>query len=659
MSDVLLQKFSKRKTSTQNNYTMKNIYSLLIILLSTSYVLVAQNIYYTENFENGLPSGWELSGAWEVGDAEQLSTQYFDIPEHSHFLCFNDDAIGQGSGDDLGRIITPAFTLPNFSESIYMSISSYFENGDSGGADETAKISISTDDGASWTELLDIQEEIEEWVVLLSELDPSYSGQTVRFAFDYDDGGGWNYGWCIDDFEVREYFQRDVRFDFNNKESFFSRALVGAPIYGGGGVTNLGLAPITSLDLNITGNGTTFTETITGLNVEFNESAFVQMTTPFIMEEGTVDFIVSVSNINGMGDDGNMSDNSGAEYSVTSVTPHPDRGILVEESTSPGCAWCVRGAVYLEGMEQRYPGHFIGVAVQSGFPMEVEEYNQGMIDFGIFAQPSYVFNRQDIIDPMDVEQPFLDLITSAPVATLELEADYNDATRELSVSLEALFNENIPAGYRFNAVIMENNVMGSGGWYNQSNAYSEGKNGPMDIYTLLPSTIPSDIMVYNHVAREILAGWAGTTNNLESGASAGQTISTSFDTYVIPEDYDLDHIYIVGMLIADDGSIANAKLISSEKAGITSNKEIFNHNLFSVFPNPSTGTVNIRMNMEASSEVVLQVFNTTGQVVAQRNYGKLNGDLLLPFASDLEEGTYFFRIQLDHQVAVQRVMIVH
>ena len=55
---------------------------------------------------------------------------------------------------------------------------------------------------------------------------------------------------------------------------------------------------------------------------------------------------------------------------------------------------------------------------------------------------------------------------------------------------------------------------------------------------------------------------------------------------------------------------------------------------------------------------MLQVFNTTGQLVAQRDYGKLGGDLLLPFTSDLDPGTYFFRIQLDNQVAVQRVMIV-
>jgi len=635
---------------------MKKIYTFILTLLCSSSLLVAQNIYFSEDFENGLPTGWEVTGDWQVGNSDDLSSDFFNIPNHTDFLCFNDDANGQGSSDDAGRAMTPSYQLPTFTTSIWLSISTFYEEA----GNQSATISISDDDGLTWTVINTLLEETNNWELLISEIPPSFSGKNVRFAFDFDDGDGWNHGWCIDDMEIREYYQRDVRFDYNNKEAFFSGAEVGALIYGGGGITNLGLININSLDLNLSANGTTITETISGLDIGFNEPAFVQMSTPFTMIDGTVDFTFFVSNVNGLGDDEDVSNDTGQTYAVTSVIPHPDRGILVEESTSPPCTWCPRGAVYMDGMTQRYPNHFVGVAVHSNAPLADDDYQEGMEGFGVFAQPITVFNRQeDLVDPSDLEQPFLDLVTSAPVATLDVAANYNNASKELTVSVEALFTENVPTGYAINAVIVEDSVRGSGGFYNQSNGYSGDYDDPMDIFTVWPKPVPSSLMHYNHVGRKILAGWDGITDGLENGASAGETIGTTFAPFTVLDDYHLQHIHIAAMLIADDGTIANAKMVKLEELGIsTSMKEFFNHDLISVFPNPTYGSTNIKMNLKTTSEVSLQVYDAFGRLVAQKNYRTLNEEQVLPFSAALEAGTYLFRVRLDEQVAVKRVLVI-
>jgi hypothetical protein len=381
------------------------------------------------------------------------------------------------------------------------------------------------------------------------------------------------------------------------------------------------------------------------------------------MTDGAVEIGVAISNVNGMGDDEDTSNDAGPNYTVTSVTPHPDRGVVVEEATGTWCTWCPRGTVFMDAMAQRYPGGFVGVAVHNNDPMADAEYDGGLTGFpGFQGFPSVVFNRESIMDPSEMETPFVNAVTVAPPAVLNVGATYDDATRELTVSVDALFSEDVPDGYRLNAAIVEDHVTGSGNGWDQVNAYSGGGPGVMDIFTLLPSPAPASEIEYNHVGRALLATYAGTTDGLEDGATAGQNKGTTFATYTIPAGYDTDNIHIAAMLISNDGSIENAKTVTIGEAvanGLfTSAKEVFNHDLFSVTPNPFAGAGNINVSLEATSDVTLQVFNNAGQLVTERNYGELSGAQTLPFSADLREGIYFFHLRVDGQVATQRVNVV-
>ncbi|MEZ4931379.1 MAG: hypothetical protein R2788_04510 [Saprospiraceae bacterium] len=58
-----------------------------------------------------------------------------------------------------------------------------------------------------------------------------------------------------------------------------------------------------------------------------------------------------------------------------------------------------------------------------------------------------------------------------------------------------LFLETVGAGYKLNAVLIEDGLTGTGSDWDQINAYSGGGNGPMDFYTVQPGAVPAEIMV--------------------------------------------------------------------------------------------------------------------------------------------------------------------
>lgn len=641
---------------------MKKNYFTLFALLFGVMSMTAQDAYYSEDFENGLPADWTISGEWVLTDAAGISSQYFQPAAHTMFLGFNDDAVVNGTGQN-GRVMTGPIDLTAVSGTKAIIFESFFPNGDFQGLDETARISVSTDGGTTWTELSNLEISGFEWLSATVELPDAYTGQIIHLAFDYDDGNQWNYGWCIDDIAIKDPIVRDVSLDFLNKESFLTNALVGVPIYPGGVITNNGIEKITSIDLNANINGTMVTETISGLDVGLGSKAFVQMTTPYTMVDGAVTFEVSVSNMNGGGDDENSANDVGGSFTVTSVTPHPDRGVLVEEATGTWCTWCPRGAVFMDAMTERYPGHFVGVAVHNSDPMVLAAYDGGITNFpGFQGFPSVVYGRTNVIDPSDIEGPFLNDVVTAPVARLNIGATFDDASRELVVSVDAEFLETVGAGYKLNAVIIEDGLTGTGSTWAQVNAYSGGGNGPMDFYTLQPSPVPADVMVYDHVGRALLGGFNGVTGSLPDAADAGTNYGHFFDPFTVPANYNLDNVHIVAILMGPNGQVANAGMSTFQEAvdnGLfTSANEVFNHDLFSVSPNPFAGSTNINLSLEKTSEVSLQVFNSVGQLVAERNFGELSGNQVLPYNDNLSEGVYFFHIRVDGQVATQRVNVV-
>ena len=55
--------------------------------------LIAQDLYFQEDFENGMPEAWIAENRWFHGNSASLSSQFFIIPDYSNFMAVNDDAL--------------------------------------------------------------------------------------------------------------------------------------------------------------------------------------------------------------------------------------------------------------------------------------------------------------------------------------------------------------------------------------------------------------------------------------------------------------------------------------------------------------------------------------------------------------------------------------
>ena len=439
---------------------------------------------------------------------------------------------------------------------------------------------------------------------------------------------------------------RDISFDFNNREAFIKGAFEDAPIYPGGIITNNGLEMIVSIDLLVTVNGSTSVYPISGLDLGQNERALIKVPEPILMGTENLDIEVAISNANGMGDDDDLSNDVGTLYTVEHVIPYPGKGVLAEEFTGTWCLNCPFGTVITEIMYQRYPGAFVGVAVHNTDPMVDEIYNEGMLDFGVQFLPSMILNRGEIVTPDQLEQTFLTSITELPKAALDNEADFDEGTRSLTISLNANFQADIPDGYKFNALILEDHVTGSGAQYQQVNEFAGGIE--MDIFSILSDPVPSDMIEYNHVARELLEGFDGTTDGLESSFSEGESASVVFDTYTIPANYDVENIYIVGIITNELGEVDNTRIVSLTEAinnGSTTNtKAVMAEELiFNFSPNPFKNTVKINIDQERLKDAKLQVFDIFGNQVWAQSVSILDKSIEFD-GSILDVGSYIFRI---------------
>jgi hypothetical protein len=631
---------------------------LLFLMVFSSLVASAQTVYYTQDFESGFPADWMMTGQWEIGTNTTISSQYFAPAAHTTFMGINDDALGNGVVGK-GRVTTGPIDLTAATGNLVLYFDSYFINGDYQGANETSKISVSTDAGATWTEIynLEISGAWQEVGVLLGD---AYSGQTIQLAFDYDDGNGWNYGWCFDNVKLSSpSVVRDAAVEYLNEESFVSGALPGAVVYPGLGIKNNGVETITSLDLVWTDGTNTNTETITGLDIAFGATALFKSTTPYIMGNSNANITVSVKNINGMGAD-EAVDNDGDSFSLTVVTPNADKAVVVEEATGTWCQWCPRGAVFLDLMTRRFGEHFVGIAVHNNDPMVLAAYDTGL---GITSFPSVKLNRVSTLDPSEIEGPFLADVVNAPPAKLSVGATYDDATRLLQVSVGADFAQDLGAGYKLNAVIIEDDVTGTGTSYNQINAYSGGGPGPMGGYEVLPSSVPAAQMVYDHVGRALLGGFGGAAGSLPDAITAGKVVGYFFPDYTIPGSYDADNIHIVAMLINPTGQIVNAKSVSIADAVangpfVSSTKETINNDLINISPNPFSSTANVSLTLEASSEVSMRVFDAVGKLVQEKNFGQVSGTQTLKVdGKELENGMYFIQVRVNDTIATKRVVL--
>lgn len=260
----------------------------------------------------------------------------------------------------------------------------------------------------------------------------------------------------------------------------------------------------------------------------------------------------------------------------------PLRIVLVEEGTGTGCQWCPRGDVYGKKLLEAYPENIAYVSVHgfnSSDPMYYNDHNEILLANGLASYPSGLVNRSSIIgmdSPSAAPSDLKSFIEDQPKLNVDVETEFDENTRMLDIRMEVFAFENMSGSYRLGGIIVEDGVTGPSPLYSQSNAYAGGDNGPLEGFDNLPSPIPAEIMVYNHVSRYLLGGVNGESGSLPDQLNMDETYSYNF-TYQVPETFDWEYIRVIGLVYDDSNTVVNAGL--SNYLGGNSNGKPFFHSL--------------------------------------------------------------------------------
>lgn len=419
-------------------------------------------------------------------------------------------------------------------------------------------------------------------------------------------------------------------------------------------VRNLGTTAINSLKINVSYNGSSYSQAFTSLNIAAGGQQNLTLQQGVVLAAGPLPITVYTSDVNS-GADTNPADDT-ASISLTPITPAAGRVVIAEEGTGTWCGWCPRGAVTMARVKAAYPDHFQGIAVHNGDPMVVSAYDSGL---GISSFPGAKVDRVSVIDPANIETGFIPQVQVPASAFLKVGADWDAGTRKLKVSVSYNFQTEITGNWKAALAIVENGVKGTGSGWAQKNYYAGGSEGPMGGYEALPNPVPAAQMVYDDVARLILPSFAGQPNSFPSPSATGSTHTLNFEVDV-PAAWNPDNLHLVGMLIKPNGRIDNAGTATITQAvanGYVNGSETGNASVeelgqpdaaFTVFPNPTSDYSMVKIELQAASEVRLSVRDLGGKELFSRNYGVLNGAQILPIHTEtLAQGIYLLELHMN------------
>jgi hypothetical protein len=510
-----------------------------------------------------------------------------------------------------------------------------------------------------WFKLeFDINLNLNEWVVLIDDIQVGSFANTVNQIASIDifplviaGSGSTNSEFWIDDVEYNYQTITLPGLDAAVTSISGLNGLVTQKKTPIAIVKNLGQTALSSFDIEVTYDGNTFSESITGVNVASLDEVEVELTGEITLIAGSNDITATVKNVNG-----NASDDDGSNDTKTvtldPIEPALHKRVLVEEATGTWCQWCPRGAVWMAIMEERYPDHFVGVAVHNGDPMTDAVYDDGLGNL-IGGYPSSVVDRGPDIDPSAMEPDFLERVQLDPAGVLCESITYTAGANTMELSLQVVLLNDVTSDWKVAFVVTEDSVTGTGSGYNQSNAYAGGGAGELVGAGLVwheePSSVPASKMVYNHVGRAIAPSFVGDPNSFPNGGTAGDTFNFS-TTINIGSDWDLHHIHVAGVLFDPQGSADNAikytfdgaldRECASGTVG-TETLEAFTLPTLQVFPNPATDKVSIRISEKTDANAMIQLRDMLGKVVMTAPVGASNGvnDVFLNIA-ELNSGIY-------------------
>ncbi len=632
---------------------MKKLYTLLSLLVTTG-LLVAQTTYTTSFDFTTFSSEWQQEtlasdGGWSLFNpfASNVVDAGFPAPGGDWQYAYTADGMCSCDKSNDLLIIPGTYTADKNWTVVF---EYYFPGTSNNVSGEHVAVLYSTNGGSTWASLLQLDPTGKAWQTAVTGLKTANIQGDIKFAIRYSDNGGQGTGVAIDNLSLVPTDGANVH--VTGKIQSDTPVFVGNDVMVQVTVSNLGDEDIYGVELGINMEGQTpYTEEIE--EIEIPSMTTFEFEYPVSIDAaGLGTFSMT---INPLGATDPMTDDNVFDVLIASVDGNSiQHGILAEEATGTWCGWCPRGAVFMDLMTEKYDD-FIGVAVHNGDPMVNTIYDSWMAG-SVGGYPSaHVQRKFKDFNPSDLEENYLLAKNIAPPAELSLDIEYDEVTRMLNATVTGNFLMNV-ISHRFNLILTEDGVTGTGPGWSQSNYYAGGGQGPMGGYESLPNPVPASMMVYDHVGRAIVGGANGAAGSLPFLTKTGEMHSYTFSTEV-DMDWDPENIHVIGVLHNDQSkSIANVVSTSLLSSG-SSDLPAFVNKL-ALFPNPATTEAFLRLQLQQAQPVSIQINDVLGQVVASRDYGIQTGDQVLPILiQDWPAGMYQMMITIGTET-VSRPLVV-
>lgn len=334
-------------------------------------------------------------------------------------------------------------------------------------------------------------------------------------------------------------------------------------------IDNQGVSPVSSINFVIGNDGQEFHADINPAIPAYSRG-YIGTVIPAEAEQSIKNKTLTITKVNG---NDNNADDKTASFTLYSLSEIISRSALVEQFTGTGCGYCPRGHVGMAKMRAAFGNRFAGVAIhqysnQSSDAMYIDRNSYAK--HGMNGAPSARINRGEVVDPYygtgsDVLLDMEAALAIPAMANLQVSGTFDETNTK--VDANAKFSPLFDGTYKLEFVLIADGLKGSGTGWNQTNYYvqydasqveedladvcSGGKYGtnPIQGYTFNDVAIASS---YVSGSNQISA------QTLTAGENAEVSYTLNLPTYAkLKNALQMDQIYVIAVLIASDGSVAN------------------------------------------------------------------------------------------------------
>jgi hypothetical protein len=608
--------------------------ALTILMIIFTFIAISQVYMPPESFDGDFPpAGWTIENGGATSTFEQGP-----MPTTLEPMCTWIQTLPNMIVDD--RIISPEIIIPTGAEpklyaqlrgSVGYALAMYWD------PDNEVRyfIEVSTDGGATWTSVLDLDDQASviaagtswpwaDWSWFDVSIDISaYAGETIQIAFHHEkeylpSGGG---GFGITNIGIWEDIENDVQLISLQMPDY---SVVNNAVEIEGVFKNIGSNLVTSFEGEYKINGeVSETFAISGISIaQFDSYTFTAGNPALFSTVDIFEVELVITKVNGM-DDGSPENNLLThEISIASETV--TRKPLFEMFTSSTCSPCSQANETLDGVLYANPDSTYSLVKYqvswpgSGDPYYIEDCGIRIDYYNVMSVPSLITNGNKLFSASNFTQANFDQ-ASGEEAYVEMTMEHTFDGLNVTASVTVNPKINIEDASVHIAVVEKTT-------YNNT-----GSNGETEFHNVLMDMIPDA---------------NGTSIGLQAGVSDSYSGSSNLITTFIEEFDDL-------MLVSWVQDNHTKSILQSESynlnivTGINNKKDINTY----IFPNPGNGIFMI----QGASNSDIEVSDVTGKTVYKESSFEGNHTIDL---SDFENGIYFVRIiRGETVVAIEKLII--